>query len=82
MTEATALQQLTLVFREVFGRPGLILDAAWTAADVDGWDSLRHVEIILAAEARFGIRLESAELEGLRGVADLVALIRDRCTEA
>lgn len=76
MTDRDVLDRLTQVFRQVFARPGLVLDPAWTAADVDGWDSLRHVQVILRTEAAFGIRLEAAELDGLHGVADLVALIR------
>ena len=77
MTETEALEGLTAIFREIFHRPSLVLDPAWTAADLDGWDSLRHVEIILRTEARFGIRLEAAALEGLRSVGDLAALVRE-----
>jgi acyl carrier protein len=76
MTETEAMEGLTVVFREVFDRPGLVLDPAWTAADLDGWDSLRHVALILRTETRFGIRLEAAALEGLRSVGDLAAAIR------
>jgi acyl carrier protein len=76
MTENDVMDGLTAVFREVFHRPSLILDPGWTAADLDGWDSLRHVEIILRSEARFGIRLEAAALEGLQSIGDLAALVR------
>ncbi|MDO9712079.1 acyl carrier protein [Paracraurococcus lichenis] len=76
MTEEEALARLTEVFRAVFRRPGLVLDPAWTAADLDGWDSLRHVELVLATEARFDVRLEAEALAGLGSVGDLLAAVR------
>ena len=76
MTEAEAMQGLQAVFRAVFRQPDLVLDPAMGAADLDGWDSLRHVGLILAAEAHFGLRLEAAATAGLATVGDLAAAIR------
>ena len=80
MTDAEILHRLSAVFAQVLARPSLVLDPAWTAADVDGWDSLRHVQVILRTEAAFGIRLAPSDLAGLRSVADLVAAIGRRGT--
>ncbi len=76
MTEDEAMQGLTEVFREVFQRPGLVLDPTWSAADLDGWDSLRHVALILRTEARFGIRLPAETVGALQTVGDLAAAVR------
>ena len=46
-----------------------------TAADVEGWDSVKHIEIILAAEIKFDIRLSSADLDSIYSVGDLVKII-------
>ena len=52
------LQQL---LREVFGDDTLVVTDATTADDVDGWDSLMHVNIIIAIEKRFGVKFAAAE---------------------
>jgi acyl carrier protein len=46
-----------------------------TAADVDGWDSLSHIDLIVAVEKRFRIRLTTGEVRGLNNVGDFIALI-------
>lgn len=76
MTEGEAMQGLTAVFREVFRRPDLVLDPAWTAADLDGWDSLRHVELILRTERHFGIRLPAEAIGRLQSIGDLAAAVQ------
>ncbi|TCZ66802.1 acyl carrier protein [Roseicella aquatilis] len=75
MTTDEAMRGLTEVFRAVFHRPDLVLDPAWSAADLDGWDSLRHVALILAAEARFGIRLPAEATGGLETIGDLATAV-------
>lgn len=77
MTTDEAMQGLTEVFRAVFHRPGLELDPAWSAADLDGWDSLRHVSLILATEAHFGIRLPVEATQGLETIGDLARAVME-----
>jgi acyl carrier protein len=50
------------IFREIFDDPKLLLRDEMTADDVEGWDSLAHVNLVIAVEQRFGIRLATAEL--------------------
>ena len=50
------IDTLTEVFRQVFADPSIILTPQTTADDVDGWDSLSHVNLIMAVENRFNIR--------------------------
>ena len=66
---------LKQVFSEVFGRDDIILHPGLTAQDVVGWDSFRQVEITLALEDKFGIRIRTKELNNLANVGDLVALV-------
>lgn len=78
MTEADIETGLAEIFREVFADPGLTLAPEMTAKDVEGWDSLRMVIIILAVEERFGIRLRTREMDALHCVGDFVSLIRGK----
>jgi acyl carrier protein len=67
--------RLTTLFREVFDDPTLVLHPETTANDIEGWDSGRMIELIVAAEAAFGIRFTTREVDGMARVADFVAII-------
>ncbi|AWB21047.1 acyl carrier protein [Methylobacterium currus] len=74
MTEDVALAALGPLFEEVFGEP-VRLTPDLTAEDIEGWDSTRMIELIIAVEARFRIKLTTGEADGLARVGDLAALI-------
>jgi acyl carrier protein len=59
----TELQEL---FKQVFGDGSIVLDEAMTAADIEGWDSLMHINLIIAVEKRFKIKFATAEISGLK----------------
>jgi acyl carrier protein len=66
---------LTEIFCEVFGVDEMALTPGLSAKDVDGWDSFKQIEIIVSVEERFGIKLNTKEIDGLKNVGDLVAVI-------
>jgi acyl carrier protein len=66
-----SLDTLQDVFRMVFDDEELRITADTTANDVDGWDSLSHVNLILAVETRFKVRFTQKELLTLKSVGDL-----------
>jgi acyl carrier protein len=67
------------VFREVFGEDQIVLTDDMTADDIPGWDSLGHLNLIIAIEKRFGIKFATAEISRLKddgqNVGTLLALI-------
>jgi acyl carrier protein len=65
------------VFDEVFMQKVLVKPEL-TAKDVDEWDSLQHVSLILSIEQKFKIRFRVGEVEGTKNVGDLAALIEKR----
>ena len=69
------LSELTAILREVLDDPELVLSAETSAADIPGWDSMAHIALVVEVECRLGIRFQAAEIEALRQVGDLVALI-------
>ncbi|NQT40869.1 MAG: acyl carrier protein [Planctomycetes bacterium] len=69
------LVQLNDVFQEVFDDDELLTTRATTAADVEDWDSLMHVTLIVNVEKEFGVRFLSSEVAGLKSVGELVDLI-------
>jgi acyl carrier protein len=74
--------ELQQVFREVFGDDQLILTDTMTAQDVPEWDSLGHLNLVIALEKRFGIRFASAEISRLKedgqNVGSLMTVIRSK----
>ena len=70
--------EVAAVFREVFENPTLEVHATTTAKDVDGWDSLGHINLIVALEQRFTVKFRLAELHALKNVGDLEQLLATR----
>lgn len=75
MTESEIYNSLGTLFSEIFLRDDIALTKATSARDIDGWDSFKQIEIVMAVEERFGIKLQTREIDGLRNVGDLVSLI-------
>jgi acyl carrier protein len=67
---------LQRVFRTVFDDDGLVLHDAMTAQDVDGWDSMRHIHLIIAIEHLFKIKFANAEISGLNGDDQNIGTLR------
>jgi len=78
----TVLEKLTAIFREVFDDEDIVIGPETTANDIEGWDSLSHVNLIVAVEARFNIRFNKKELLTFRHVGDLLACIESKITGA
>jgi acyl carrier protein len=75
MTESEIYTALTEIFHDVFMRDDLVLTPTLTAKDVAGWDSFKQIEIVIATEEKFGIKLHTRELDRLQNVGDLVSVV-------
>jgi acyl carrier protein len=64
---------LTEIFRDVFRRDDMTLRPDLSARDVEGWDSFKQIEIILATEGWFGVKMTTRELDSLRDLARVIA---------
>jgi acyl carrier protein len=81
MTQAEIIKRMQPAFDEVFMQP-VALRATLTADDVEEWDSLSHVPLILAIESIFGITFRVGEVEFTRNVGELADLISRRMSKA
>jgi acyl carrier protein len=61
------LDEVTAVVRKVFDEDDIVLSESTTAADVEGWDSLMHLNIVIAIEKHFSIRFSTAEISQMKG---------------
>jgi len=78
MDDAQIYSRLARVFDEVFDDDTVEVTPQLTAKDVDGWDSLAHIRLLLSVEKAFKIKFSTSEIGNLGNVSDLVALIRAR----
>jgi acyl carrier protein len=75
VTPRQILDRVTAVVADTLGLDELALTPETTAADVEGWDSLAHVQIIVAVEREFGVRFRTGEIATIKDVGDLVARV-------
>lgn len=68
-------EKLQEVFRDVFDDEDIELYPETTADDIDAWDSLTHVQLIVAVEKAFGLKFSTVEVMKLKNVGEFIALI-------
>ena len=74
----TNLEMLEPVFRQVFDDEAIVLSRATTADDIEAWDSLTHMNLVIALELRFKIKFALGELQQLKNVGDMLDLINKK----
>jgi acyl carrier protein len=78
MDQPQIYQHLTEIFHEVFDEDSIEVTPRLSADDVDGWDSLAHIRLILTIEKVFKVKFTTSEIGKLENVGDLVALIKEK----
>ena len=76
LNDLEILTRLTTIVADLLDLDSVELTPNSVAEDVEGWDSLAHVRIVVAAEEAYGCRFSTNEITGLKTVGDLVALIK------
>ena len=79
MERIEILKALIPVFTEALDSDfDVILKEATTAADVNGWDSLTHIQLVVAIEKKFKIRFTSKEIQTWKNVGALITGIENK----
>jgi acyl carrier protein len=71
-------ERLTNLFRKEFKDTSLVLSDHTTAKDIKGWDSLKHVSLIVAIEKEFGISFTAREVLSVKKHIDLENIISQK----
>jgi acyl carrier protein len=74
MQQSEIYAKLTTVFEDIFDEE-IALTPELSADDVEGWDSVTHIRLILAIEDEFGVKFAAAEIGEPENVGELVELI-------
>lgn len=75
MINPSILSQVETIFRDVLDNEDIVLTDATTANDVDDWDSLTHIQLIVAIEKYFRIKFTSREILSWNNVGEMISCI-------
>jgi acyl carrier protein len=78
MERSEILAKVEEIFREELELDDLVLTDETTAEDVEGWDSLSHIQLVAAMEEAFGIEFSSREILSWDNVGDLIDSIQKK----
>jgi len=78
LPNAAIYDKLTGVLRDVFDDDAIVATPQLTADQVDGWDSFAHLRVLMSVERAFNVKFSAGEVDGLKNVGDLAALIAAR----
>ena len=77
MNREEIYERLNEVFQDVFGDDEITVHNDTTAADIDGWDSLRHITLLAAIEDEFDIEFSMGAAVKMKNVGEMVDYIED-----
>jgi acyl carrier protein len=77
MTREEVFERLNKVFRQVFDDESIVVVDTTTADDIEDWDSLEHINLVVAVEKEFDVNFTMADLGSLKDVGAMVDLIID-----
>jgi acyl carrier protein len=78
MESTEIYKRLTNVLHEVFDDDDIVARPELAASDVEGWDSLKHIRLIVSVEKAFQIRFSASEVSNLKNVGGLASLIQSK----
>ena len=78
MDDAQIYARMGDIFHDVFDDDSIQVSSGLSAKDVDGWDSLTHIRLILTVQKEFKVKFSTSEIGKLENVGDLVELIKAR----
>jgi acyl carrier protein len=81
MNREDVYERLTEVFIDVFDDEDIELSDKTTSDDIEDWDSLEHVNLIVAIEQEFGMKFTMGEVTGMKNVGAMVDIIAQRATK-
>ncbi len=77
MNRREIMERLTVVFRDVFEDDSLVITEETNAKDIEEWDSLTHVSLIVAVQEEFDIHFSVKDIIGMKNVGEMMDIIEE-----
>ncbi|MBO4375004.1 MAG: acyl carrier protein [Lachnospiraceae bacterium] len=78
MTREEVFEEINLIFRDVFDDDSLVITDSTNSDDIEDWDSLEHINLVVAMEKKFNMKFNIKEVGQLQNVGEMVDLILSR----
>ena len=78
MNREEIFEALNEVFRDVFDEDDITVSEGTTADDIEDWDSLEHINLVVAVEKRFNVKFSMGEVTEMKNVGEMVNIIQER----
>lgn len=78
MTRIEISEKLNEIFRNIFDDDEIIISDTTTASDIEDWDSLEQINLIVAIEKQFNLKFNIKEVNGLRNVGEMIDVIMEK----
>lgn len=78
MTREEIFEGLNEVFQDVFDDEDIVVKDNTTADDIEDWDSLEHINLIVAVEKKFHIKFSMSEVTNMKNVGEMADIIQER----
>lgn len=78
MTQEYVYEKLNEIFQDVFDDEEIQVQASTTSEDIEDWDSLEHINLVVAIEKCFSIKFTMDEVTGMKNVGEMVSIILER----
>ena len=79
--EEKIYEVLNEIFRDVFDDEDIVVDAETNSDTIEDWDSLEHINLVVAIEKAFGLKFTMDEVTGMKNVGEMVEIIKARATK-
>ena len=78
MSREEIMEKVNEIFRDVFDDDTLVITEETNSDDIEDWDSLEHISLIISMEKEFGLKFDIKEVNKLENVGQMVDMIRSR----
>lgn len=78
MTREEVFEKINEVFRDVFEDDDITVTDETTAADIEDWDSLEHINLVNAIEQEFGIKFNMGQIVSMKNVGEMADIILEK----
>lgn len=75
MTREEVYERLTEVFRDVFDDESIEIEDSTTSEDIEDWDSLEHINLVVAVEEEFSFKIPMGKVVTMKNVGEMVDII-------